>query len=346
MKKALIVLLILGVAGGLFAQSVSWSGGVGTGLFIKFGDAYDDPCVVADDDDTNDAIHGFLAAEYDADSWGLKIQLDAGYSVDHHGVFGLTNAYGWMNFLNKIINVKAGLIDDGVWGTELEADRGVATGGGVRIEIMPIDGLNLGLFFSYPDHGIAAGKIGNFFQETAFGFEYSMANMFRAAVALKLYSEESEYTGYDGMDVELIYGFAFTGIPNLLIGLSGGIDNLANFSDYGDWENYVEVSYKISSLGFGIVLGQHIFADEGLIEFGIKPWLEYAINDSFSVGLDIPFTFDTWDGFKLAEVDMNLWGKYTLGGSWVQLGYGFEMHTADFGDSLDHYIKVIFGYSF
>ena len=355
MKKALIVLLILGVAGGLFAQSVSWTGSVGTGLFIGFGENFDDVPVWAHDDDDGAGVIAKINGAYDADVWGLKLGTvgRAGDGFD----LSFYNAYGWMKLLNKIITVRAGMIDDGAWSTGLEYDTGIAGGGGIRIEVEPITGLNFGAFFTFPNGGLSAGKIGNFFQETVIGAEYK-SSLFRVDVAMALFSEESEYSNFDNMDMRVIFGFEFTGVPGLTLGVSGGVDHLAEYADEGVFKIYEEGHYKLGALKVGLVLGQKMTGPDGFVWFLAKPKLEFAINSSFSVGLDVPLEFDTSDGFEFALFGANLWAKYTLGGSWFKLGYGLRNVFDGYGgiydiagrdltnDGLAHYLKFIFGFSF
>ena len=78
-KKAQVleVLLILAVAGGAFAQEVTWSGEVATGALIQLGDSYDDPVIAADDDDDGRAIRARLNANVDGGNWGLQLGIGA-----------------------------------------------------------------------------------------------------------------------------------------------------------------------------------------------------------------------------------------------------------------------------
>ena len=349
MKKALIVLLILALAGGLFAQDISFSGHVQTGMFIDILKADDDVHVRADDDDAGVPVRADFTAAVDDGNWGAVIgfRSDTGNAYVH-------NAYGWLKPVD-MLKISAGIIDDGIWGTRGELDDGVATGGGLRFEIMPIDGLNLGAFFSYPHGtGVYAEKIGNFFGETAFGFEYE-ADAFYVSAALKLFSEETDGSanGYenkiDDTDMKLIFG-AGVNLGALALELSGKVDHLGSYGDVGWAEIYEEAKFGVSdALQVGLLLGEALQGPDpsGLVGLKVKPWVEFAVNDAVSVGADVGVEmWDIGDGLGLARIFGDLWGKYTIGGGWMQAGYGFENLTKDYGDALNHYIKLVFGFDF
>ena len=425
MKKALVLLLILAVAGGIFAQELSWSGEVVAGTLIELGDKVVEPndkggvdkivTAKADDDDGH-GMKASLTATYDATDWGLKIGIgtNTGSALNDGMHFTTGNAYGWMNFLGGMINVKAGLIDDAVWGTGGELDDNVSNGPGMRVEVTPIEGLNVGVKFHFAtdDHNLGRDKIANWFQETAIGASYGN-DMFNFAVGLKLWSEESgfnvpdktgiifdktdpaydpikeekywdEYytaldaawggkgklTPYGDTDIKLIFAFGIKPIAPLSILIDGGFYGLGDFSENGKIVVYEEISFQVMDpLSVGILLGEWIHGDSdlGFCELLAKPWVEYALNDQMSVGVGIPirlakyadvdetdFTVDYVLGFK--SFGMDPWFKYTLGGSYVKLGYGFtfmsENHSGLTNDegkgksSLDHYIRILFGYSF
>jgi len=354
MKKALIVLLILALAGGLFAQDISFSGHIQTGMRIEILDGADDIGVAANDDDAPVPIRADFTAAVDDGNWGAKIGFRADFDALDGNHTYLHNAYGWLKPVD-ILKISAGMIDDGVWGTGGDYDGGVATGGGLRVEIIPIDGLNLGAFFSYPNGGIAAAKIGNFFGETAFGFEYK-ADIFYVSAAMKLYSEESTYPIGKDTDMKLIFGGGFTGIAGLTLRVSGGIEHLGNYSDDGWFDVREEAEFALSDvLKVGILLAEGLTGPDGFCFFKVKPYVEFGVTDEFSVGADVgivmgqanaPFEIAGKDSMGLASIFADIWAKYTIGGGWAKAGYGFTNYTKDYGDALNHYIKLVFGWDF
>lgn len=343
MKKALIVLLILGVASGLFAQDITWSGSVGTGIWFNFGDDHEEANVTADDDDDGNPIVATLGATYAAEDWGIVTKVKGRFNDTAGDVF-FSNAYGYMDFLGGMLNVKGGYIQDGVWsnaGPWID-DNGLSNGGGARIEVKPIDGLNIGALLTFPNGGAEAGTIANFFQQTAFGFGFD-GGVFNVAATMRLYSEEDAYAGE--LDAALAANFGFSGIEIVTIDIGAWIDHLI-----GEANTYIKLT---ETFGFnvmdGLGLTLHLIQEfeDGLKVFQISPRVEFAVSDALSIGLGVDAAMrDAGDGLGLADIGVDLWGKYAIGGSSIKAGYGFDMLTADYGDSLNHYIKVIFGYSF
>ena len=361
MKKALIVLLILAVAGGLFAQEVSWTGEVDTGIRI---DIKDDNPVKGDDDDGH-AVKYSLGATYDADDWGLKI---AGGGKNTGGyAMAFDNAYGWMFLSDKLLKLSAGKIDDAAWGNGGETDTDVDTGPGIRLEVLPIDGLSVGAFFTYPapakgaekPDGVSAGKLSNFFQQTAFGFKYG-ADTFTVDAALRLFSEEDAYTTTNDTDAKFIFGFGFTGIQSLAVYVDGVFDHVLKMSDVGEEEIWESVKFTgIDNLGLKLTLGEGFVKSFELDWFKAKVAIDYAVSDTTSVGVDGngKMAKNAKDDLAFASWGFDVWGKYELGGAWVKGILGVDGYTKDYlkpatstgfddPDSTAPYVRVLFGYSF
>jgi len=365
MKKALIVLLILAVAGGLFAQELTWNGAVGSGFVIDIIDGADDIGIKADDDDAGAPVKARIGLAYGTRDWGLKLGTGADVGSGTGTSWWVHNAYGWMNLVGGMLNIKAGLIDDGVWNTGNEVDENVSTGTGVRLEVMPIPGLNFGAKLGYPTGtGYAAGKIANFFGETAFGVSYA-SDLFKASASMKLYSEESD-PGTDGdsalgaskgkrtaigeTDFEANFCFGFN-VVGISIVLDGAIWGLGDYSNLGEFDVYEEFSFGVSNaLKVGLLLGQALSGPDGFVWFKAKPWVEFGVTDAVTVGGDVGITMAKADSLGLATIFGDLWAKYTIGGGWMKAGYGFTNTTEDYsstGEStLNHYIRATFGYSF
>jgi hypothetical protein len=147
MKKALVVLLILAVAGGVFAQDLVWSGKVETGLNIT--EKRHEGATVGlwnDNDDTNTRVDLNLA--FTKDFYGAKVGLRSDDFAQTK--IGIYNAYVWAGFLNDVLGIKFGLIDDSAWATEGDEEFHYSTGGGLRLEVKPIEGLNVGVLLTLP----------------------------------------------------------------------------------------------------------------------------------------------------------------------------------------------------
>jgi hypothetical protein len=188
MKKALVVLLILAVAGGLFAQELTWGGAVKTGLKFSYADDGDsdteaeDPVIAFYNDDAGKLFRIDLTGAYTNENYGVVLRLRAqanafGAPTSVSQAISFHQAYGWATFLNDVLKISAGIIDDGTWKTGGVENWGVS-GKGVRFELAPLAGLNLGVLLQVPG-GNANGNIvdgftaKDFFAETAIGASYA-----------------------------------------------------------------------------------------------------------------------------------------------------------------------------
>jgi hypothetical protein len=307
MKKALIVLLILAVAGGLFAQS--FSGHVRTGAKITIDD---EVTAAANDGDGDHPVYGELGFTNGGDDWGVKIGASVG--VDAEGkAYGLNvgDINGWVKFAD-IFKLTAGKGIGGAWGTGGNTDKDISgSNAGARLEITPIDGLNFGFRFGYAsDNGnVGPDKIANFFQETGIGVKYS-ADVWNVATGLDLDSEE---TNGKGLDALWYFGFNFTGIDIVTIHVGGIVNNL--FGEAGDMTVtlYEKLSGSIASLDWELAF------KEAVVPSPVKAWLdaglEYGIpiNDkaSVAIGADASltildkFSFDSWDIYAKLSYNFN-----------------------------------------
>ncbi|MDR2662079.1 MAG: hypothetical protein LBC31_03680 [Treponema sp.] len=137
-----------------------------------------------------------IQGTYDAETYGVKLGIGTdfgGYGrSDTRNVVSVYNAYGWYNFLNGVINVKGGLIDDAVWNTAGPEDWNLSNGLGVRLEVVPIEGLNLGVFLNTGADNFAQVTAEQFFKETTIGVSYKHS-LFDASLAFKLDSDSDLY---------------------------------------------------------------------------------------------------------------------------------------------------------
>jgi hypothetical protein len=384
MKKVLIVLLILAVAGGLFAQEVSFSGIVETGLQIKKDDGKAGKAGLWND---NDGVgsRARIQGTYDADTYGAKVGI--GTDFDPSATVSVYNAYAWYNFLNNVINAKAGLIDDGVWTTGGPEDWGLATGAGVRVEVTPIEGLNVGLFLTNsgdisPFVGSGGGDIaGDFLKETAFGASYT-SDLFDVSLTFKLDSEaDDETVDNDGDNVadwvvhedrkpgnaakpnyagltspidtdiahEAILGFAFKGLPALTAKAEVRASALGAFSDVGTiWANE-DVAYRVlEPLNVGAVITEYYYVntDAAKLFLQVKPYVEYQVNEPISVGLEVPVYFQ--DKYTKLGLGGKPWVKYAFSDdAYIKAFYNLDYRKPDGADAVtNHTVQLDFVVSF
>jgi hypothetical protein len=263
MKKALVVLLILAVAGGVFAQDLVWSGKIYTGLQWQKPDEGAAFVGLNNDDDDYPTRLEFGAA-YTKDNYGLKFVIRNDNFTQINGL-SIPNAYVWADFLNKVLNLKFGLIDDSVWVTEGDEGFHASTGGGLRLEVKPIEGLNAGIVLTLPngDDNQATGESftvtkGNnpfythvkyFLPETAFGVQYESA-LFNAQAGVKL---DSAGDGHQviNKDVVNVPGITLAETLNGMGATVGGggnymydLDGDGTLDDTGIPAGYNSISYR------------------------------------------------------------------------------------------------------
>jgi hypothetical protein len=151
MKKMLVVLLILSVAGGMFAADVgegfTITGEVksGFGVFSQDDevDNGDDTYIRAWNNDAGNAFRFRLNFGWAGDVGGTKFRIQA--RDDNEGVYTtMAKAFGWVNLLDKKIVIWGGHGVDNIYGTAGVVDDNVdGEADLVRLEVRPIDGLSL-----------------------------------------------------------------------------------------------------------------------------------------------------------------------------------------------------------
>jgi len=337
MKKALIVLLILAVAGGLFAQS--FSGSVKTGAYFEF-DGDSPVNGTMEDGWRGQAVRGALNFSSGGDDWGVSIGTSANVA-DHGGaVTGISveGFNGWVKFAD-IFKLTAGKgVGDAWYAFNVDAWSDMhGSAAGARIEVTPIDGLNLGVLFGYPKAGSNAEKLANFFQEIGLGAKYE-ASIFSAYASLQLDSPET--TGGD-MDATARFGVKVPVADILEFKLVGHVDNL--FTGSKIW-----LEEKIS--GNIVGLGWYVWARENLgdpLKVAAHAGVDYGIpiNDKakVTVGADAnltiiePFNFDSFDVW--AELAYNFNGN-------VNTSFEFGIDGAVDPMKITPYLKWLIGYTF
>ena len=242
MKKALIVLLSLAVAGGLFAQS--FSGGVSSGLLLGF------------DEDG----HSFYTSKSDGgDQYGYYFNW--GWTGESGRVGGGINAAGsngegwnfdgsnlWFKPLD-ILTLKGGGGGLGGFGTPgaVDASNDAADQGvGLSLKLEPIAGLALGA--GVEPKALEIGKA-----LYTFGASYTLTNLVGVVANVRLNPEtvdddgvttDSSVNAAAGVNV-----LALSNIAGLTIGVDVAAENVANLSDAGKVTAGAKIGFKVADLG-------------------------------------------------------------------------------------------------
>ena len=350
MKKALIVILILAMAGGLFAQT--WTGSVNTGAKITFTDD-DIPVMATRNGDDDAAVDASLSFTNGDDTWGITVGASAKVDTEA-AVTGLDigDMVGWVKFAD-MFKLTAGKGVGGAWGSGGNTDTNISDSvAGVRLEVEPIDGLNFGVRFGYPNSGVKANKIVNFFEEIGIGAKYS-ADVWWAALGLDLDSEETQevdeetgaVTGGGELDALLYFGFNYTGIELVKIHVGAKIENLFT-------EKTVTLFEKLNGTVAG--LNWYFQANEKLIpdplEVGLEVGVSYPITisdkTSAEVGASANASFASDPGFSFDEWNAYAQVSYKFNDN-VNTSAKFNLH-GDMGDDtkISAYLRWLIGFSF
>jgi len=345
MKKALIVLLILAVAGGLFAVDIS--GKVSTGINFALTD--EDIPVSA-----TEPVKAELNFTGGGDDWGAKIGTSA-TRLDGSGL-SVGDAFGWVNF-GDIFTLSAGT-GRGGWGTAGPWEGSVDEALGVKLEVKPIAGLNFGIRLGFPNDGVKANKLANFFQETGIGVTYG-ADAFSIAAGVNLYSEETTGVAADpddptvvpkegGLDASFYAGFQYTGLSFVTISVDGGMDNaMKKGADESTAYLGEKFSGDVSGLGWEVWSKQK-FTDPLSVTAGAKLTYGFDLTDAAHLGLEAGADLTIMDEFNFDDVYAKVNLDYKFNGN-VSTGFEFKLtDTMEKGKDADiaAYLKWTIGFSF
>jgi len=199
MKKALVVFLILAVAGGLFAQTVTTSGNVQTGLGVGFTNAEDDKPLI--DFVRNRGEHGMrgdigLAFRSAADAAYGAYGANVGVRV-RHGLFsGAAPAplYVEANLFwqpSSLLWLQLGSGGGAGWGTQGGIDRSqdILDANGLKLRLTPVAGLSIVGHFFYGGDRITGNAVEN--MNYGFGLRYTATGLLTATANVRYYANRT-----------------------------------------------------------------------------------------------------------------------------------------------------------
>jgi len=310
MKKALIVLLILAVAGGLFAQTtVKVTGSVQTGFAVGLTDEEGDAGKPKVDYIRNRGEHGMRA--------DIGVQVRSGADNSPYGLFGAdatlrareTSIFATDSSLTQGLNAPTANV---FWQPNSAAWLQIGTGGGdiydvfasgaardfdlfdsngLKLRLTPIEGLDIGAQAYY-------GTPAYLFENMDFGFavKYTAADL--VAVLAKL-----RYFGKDGGGIGEDNNVDFSASANFL-GLSGlGLTKLA--ADVG--------TFGLGTDDFFLGIGEKVgFTAAGLsLAVGAQQYMWMGDGDT---ALSMPMQFMAEVGYKVSDlVSVGIEGRYNIG---------------------------------
>jgi hypothetical protein len=222
------------------------------------------------------------------ETYGARLDTAFQMTDDSDGHFTLNGIYAWVNFDGFFgtdsFRLTMGQISSPVWVTRLDANLPEFRFDeirGLRVEYTtPIQGLSVGAAFRADGHDTQ-----KFAEQMILGANF-IHPLLDAVIAYDI-----------GRDANLLFGFNYTGIPDLTAGLQLQAVNLAIWDDFafaspGMLRTYYKVGYRIKRpLSVYLIFGQRFFARDGVnSEWEITPGVTYRflpnLTGDFRVSLD------------------------------------------------------------
>jgi hypothetical protein len=321
MKKALIVLLILGVAGAVFAQDLKFDGQIRTGLVVGATNVEEsDPVLYAHSVSAERRIGQFRlnGAYTNAEKTaGAKFRLQF---RDYTGsvVPALPWFFGYVNLFENAVTLNAGLIDDGTFGTGdaiYDDDNGEGLGGLAILRPGKDLGLEIGLG-AYTGEagsfGTTDGSIKNSRGTWLENGKYTIS----AAYALKDAEKKDVFKlvasyrteGQDTADVQTssskaYLGFRLFAVKDWTFNVGGVLDKLYKFEDEGIVQGFLALGFAPSGEGIkGLKVGLNGSvwlpqADNTESKYVGWLWVSYALaEDTIVPRLDLVYGGNQYAG--------------------------------------------------
>ena len=318
MKKALVVLLILAVAGGAFAQMV-FTGSVQSGLALQF-EGDNDPALRYFSMDAGTGARFTLQGTYtNADgNAGINFNLRSSaltdptrengtFTINEAGTTYIENAYGWLKAFNGMLTLYGGKVDNGTFGTAGGVDADLDEGIGLMAVVTPITNLNLGVaVYTNVYNPPTANGLDHMKIKAHFG--YKIPDLFNITAGFRSTRWSTSTTGGKTIDMnkaqDAYVGFNFLGLA------SAGVTNLsvdAFMYNIGDFSNVGEMEFgerfemtvaSANSLGIGLRMRQYILtgsAYDGMDpNLGFWAWVYYPVTTSIVPRLDVGYEIGTY----------------------------------------------------
>jgi hypothetical protein len=345
MKKALVVLLILAVAGGLFAQEWKFTGYTdgGIGIFLPDGEGGARARLVSRDAGLAGSRVQFIGAyTSETKDYGFNFRLRS-----DNGGLGLNYGYGWLSGLGGIVTGYAGVINNDLAGINtgdlIWGDRG-GEGTGLYTVIKPLSILSVGFgVFGGTDQGgwsvdiKSDGTIGP--SQTKYatptnsvwpqdlkysgGVAVTIPGTVKFVASFRNANKVSpentttfEYTTGIGNDAQAAVGADLLLVPGLKASVAGVFNRLDVFADHGVVRIFETAEYTgIPNLTVGLGLWQALLTGDK-----IKDTYKDKLKNTDNTKDDPSLSFRGWlyvsygllNGKIVPRLDVN----YLMGGYW------------------------------
>ena len=247
----------------------------------------------------------------------------SGNVTNTYGYFSLAYAYGWVSFLDNMITLTGGIVDDGTYATaDWWFNDDLGEGLGMLLKVAPVDGLSLGIgayTISQQSGGsnnilTVGGNLPNFRDVTpklaqakyTFNAAYTMPDTFRFGVSYRPQnraawvgssassiintSYEDYANGGNYESAQLITEFRFLGMKGLTAVVAGIFDKMNDFSDNGTITLSETFGYKASDeLNLGLNAVQFLYQNDNNASLLFNPWVSYAVSKDIIPRLDLVY---------------------------------------------------------
>jgi len=338
MKKLIIFTVLYGVlAANAFAQ-LTFSGSVYAGILWEIPyDTGQDGSVYAHHP-TEGAPQFNFVATVNRPNFGAR--LDTTFRADVSGgdaPITVEGIYGWVDFLDNSLRLTMGRISTPVWTANLDPDNVFYFDKitGFRLDYTtPLPGLRVGVAFR-----TEGNNMGQLFERTIFGATY-FHRMFNVLFAYNM-----------GSNAHAIFGFNFTGIPDLTsAGIQVRATHLASWDDPG-FGGSIEVKQKVGfrilrPLTVSLLMGQTFFAeprgdfDSRNTELFFTPGVSYSFLPNLTgiFRTELFFAPDDFETTRLITLSARV--EYMLRGP-ALLYAGYELRLARYKSNSHH--RISFG---
>ena len=295
MKKVLVVLLILAVAGGAFAQELKFNGTVRGGLSVIF--------------TNNDADDVVLRQWNTREGYNSRFQLTGAYTnAAGNAGFNTTlrwnnimsgdpfdfsqaipRAEAWFKILDGMIEIRGGYVDNetvfntnGGWGSALGSGVG---GLGMQFNVNPINGLNL-RFVVAPGNSATSNSPGVAIWKASyrFGAVYTMADVFTASALFRHTYQTTDL----GLGVRIL---ALKSAGFSILGVDFGMENLGQKGASGSDFMTLHIGERIEWASGDLTIGgrfKQSFRLGGTGTYADKPDLTFSAFGQYVIKQIVP----------------------------------------------------------
>ena len=320
--SAAVLLLLTAVV--MYAQELKFDGYFNSGLGIVYTTHADtDTFLKAFGVDSEQNGYRFrLNGSYtnEEENAGVKFRLQSQSRLDQGGYFSLPFVFGWMRFLNDVVYLAGGIVDDTAWQTAdwwINDDAG--EGLGALLKLAPVTGLNLGcgaylisqqaagsnnifilnLGSVLPNYGSITPKIAD--AKYVFSVSYTMPDLFYLGASFRLKNKagwngtiDTDIYGYiyDGRQEssQLIGEFRFLGLENLTAVAAASLDNIQEFDTEGNVIISQTFMYELNRMTLGLNAAEFMYNRKNLFgkKIPYKPGLVFNLWGTYTISKFIP----------------------------------------------------------